>query len=321
MRKNILPPGSYWKDPNEVRIPSWIESMKSDENFDAVMLSVPLSNINTQPNRAWAAADAIRKCFSEFTTYSSDFDIDISHLNVSDFGTVNLTASNTQQNLENITNEILWIMQENPDSIPIIIGGDHSTTVPSGKAFSQANPDQSIGMIYFDAHHDVRILATDIPLAGSQVRVLLKECNNLSGSNVVQIGLHGYMNSIYYKHWAEQQGIHIYPARNIRLRGIASIIDEVVEKILKNVDLIYISVDIDVLSQIYAIGASGRISPDGMELVDLLEAVYTLGQNHKVKFFDIVEYDPSQDIRDLTARTCCSIILSFLAGLMKRKSN
>jgi len=33
---------------------------------------------------------------------------------------------------------------------------------------------------------------------------------------------------------------------------------------------------------------------------------------------DLVEIDPSRDVKDLTSRTGCSIILTFLAGLYQR---
>ena len=318
MSNNILPPGASWDDPDETRISSWIKSWDPNEKFDVALLSVPLSNMNTQPNQGWAAADAIRRVFPEFTTYSSDYDVDIGRLNVTDRGKVNLTASNTEENIKRILNETLFLLQQYPQTIPMIIGGDHSVTAITAKAFCKARKGQRVGLIYFDAHHDVRMIAEDIPLAGSQVRILLEDCENLEGSNVAQIGVHGFLNSAEHKHWAEQQGVHIYSSRAVRVRGIAAVMDEVIGIKLGDVDAIYVSVDIDVLSQIYAIGASGRNSPDGMEASDLIDAVYALGLNPKVGMFDIVEYDPFLDLRDLTARTCCSIILAFMAGLIGR---
>jgi formiminoglutamase len=79
-----------------------------------------------------------------------------------------------------------------------------------------------------------------------------------------------------------------------------------------------VSVDIDVLSQVYALAASGSVTPDGMEAVDLLDAMFTLGQHPNVGMLDLVEFNPSTDFRNLTARTTGSIILTFLGGLLLR---
>ena len=37
-----------------------------------------------------------------------------------------------------------------------------------------------------------------------------------------------------------------------------------------------------------------------------------------VRALDVVEIDPTKDVHDLTARSGCSVILTFLAGLYRR---
>jgi formiminoglutamase len=82
-------------------------------------------------------------------------------------------------------------------------------------------------------------------------------------------------------------------------------------------DLIYVSVDIDCLAYPWAVGTSAS-SPEGLSAWDLLEAVFICGQHAKVAALDVVEIDPMRDVSDLTARSGCSTILAFLAGLYRR---
>ena len=59
-------------------------------------------------------------------------------------------------------------------------------------------------------------------------------------------------------------------------------------------------------------------SPEGLSAWQLLEAVWACGRDPKVAAMDLVEIDPSRDVKDLTSRTGASIILTFLAGLRRR---
>ena len=82
-------------------------------------------------------------------------------------------------------------------------------------------------------------------------------------------------------------------------------------------DLIYLSVDIDCLAYPWAAGTAAT-SPEGLSAWQLLEAVFACGRDPKVAAMDVVEIDPSRDIKDLTSRTGASIVLTFLGGLYRR---
>jgi arginase family enzyme len=82
-------------------------------------------------------------------------------------------------------------------------------------------------------------------------------------------------------------------------------------------DLIYLSVDIDCLAFPWAVGTSAT-SPEGLNAWQLMEAVWACGLDPRVQAMDLVEIDPGKDVKDLTSRTGCSVILTFLAGLYRR---
>jgi formiminoglutamase len=303
---------------SEIRVSSWLKPWDPAVSYDAALLSATFSNADRGIDESHAPADVIRGCFSDYTTYSSDYEVDFSGLMVTDLGMMVSSPRGTDLRIPNAGIELGSFLKLYPHTVPIVVGGDHSITAATGKSFCDARRNSQIGLIYFDAHRDVGPMAEDSPPVGATVRALLQDCRNLRGSSIVEIGLHGFMDSPRDRDWAEENGIRTYTARAVRHQGMASILANALGHDLDSVDAIYASVDIDVLAQGYAIGTGGRTSPDGIEPNDLLDAAYSLGQNRKVAMLDVAEYDPFRDVRDLTGRVCCSIVLAFLAGMRGR---
>jgi formiminoglutamase len=201
--------------------------------------------------------------------------------------------------------------------IPIIIGGDHSITAPAVRGFCAANPGKKVGIINFDAHFDVRNLEHG-PHNGTPFRQIIEGNLGIDGKNVVEIGIHGFMSSAYYYQWALAQGMTIISGRQIEKRGIDDCVAEALTRAGDGTDLIYVSVDIDCLAFPWATGTSAS-SAEGMSAWQLLEGVYACGLNPKVAALDVVEIDPTRDVSDVTARSGCSTILAFFAGLYRRR--
>ena len=199
---------------------------------------------------------------------------------------------------------------------PLIIGGDHAITAPAVRAYCAAHPDQQVGLIHFDAHNDVRVMDHG-PTNGTPIRGILESGVRVRGSNLVQFGIHGFMNASYYKRWVEGQGGTIYTARAIRQEGIERITRSALEIAGRDTDAIYVTVDIDVLELGYAPGTAAATA-DGLPPTDLLEALFILGQDPRVAAIDFVELDPNRDVAEITTRTFGSAILTFLAGLFLR---
>ncbi len=307
-----------WEDSHDHRISNWITVWDGEEPFDAGIISAPFSGANPRPNSSWAAANAIRDSFLENTTYSPDYDVDIQDLRVRDLGDVRVTATEPLASLDHIEEALTDLLNLNRAFVPIVIGGDHSIAAPSARAFCKTRQEKRVGVLHFDAHNDVRAFEEKGSLSGTPIRGIIQTCPNVRGKNVVQLGLHGFMNSSKYKAWTEEQGMTGYSARTIRKRGIEAVLKEAVEIASDGADALYVTVDIDVLKQPYVMAASGSITPDGMEPVDLLDAMFELGQNPMVGALDLVEMNPASDFRNLTARTAGTIILTFLGGLLLR---
>jgi formiminoglutamase len=309
----------HWNDRHEIRVNNWIEPWDFASPIDVGIINVPFSKTSILPNNANAAPNALRDAWAIFTTFNPDFDVDIGSMKVRDIGDVDTPILDLLQGLRDIEESLQSLMSQPEGFFPLIIGGDHAITAPSVRAYCGAHPDQQVGLIHFDAHNDARVMDHG-PTNGTPIRGILESGVRVRGSNLVQVGIHGFMNASYYKRWVEGQGGTIYAARAIRKAGIEAVIRDTLAIAGNETDAIYVTVDIDVLELGYAPGTAAA-TPDGMDPVDLLEALFILGQDPRVAAIDFVELDPTRDVAEITTRTFGSAILTFLAGLFLRRND
>lgn len=308
-----------FEDRFEPRVWNWLRPWDFTTPFDVGLVGAGLSTTSILPTSCYAAPDALRLSTPSFTTYSPDFDVDISTMVARDLGDIAIPIIDQEKGLAHIedTMEALW--RACGDAFLVLIGGDHAVTAPAARAFARTHPDQKIGLIHFDAHNDVRVMDHG-PTNGTPIRQLLESGLPFSGRNLVQVGIHGFMNASYYKRWVEGHGGTIITGRQVRRGGIDAVIDQSLAIAGDDTDAIYVTVDIDVLELGYAPGTGGA-SPEGLHPLDLYEALFALGQHPKVAAIDFVEHDPARDISTLTGRTMTGALLSFLSGLFLRRNN
>jgi formiminoglutamase len=307
---------SHWNDRHEMRVNNWIEPWDFASELDVGIISVPFSKTSILPNSAHAAPNALRDAWAIFTTFTPDYDVDITPLRVREIGDVETPVIDLYRGLEQIEESVQSCLSQPEAFFPVIIGGDHAITAPAVRAYCGAHPDQQLGLIHFDAHNDVRVMDHG-PTNGTPIRGILESGVRVRGNNLVQVGIHGFMNASYYKRWVEGQGGTIYTARAIRQQGIETTIAAALEIAGRETDAIYVTVDIDVLELGYAPGTAAATA-DGLSPTDLLEALFILGQHPKVAAIDFVELDPTRDVAEITVRTFGSAILTFLSGLFLR---
>jgi formiminoglutamase len=306
----------HWNDPHELRVNNWIEPWDWTSDLDVGLISVPSSKTSIFANGAYAAPNSIKDAWAINTTFTPDYDVDMATLKVREIGDVATPVLDLRQGIDDIEASLRGIFTQPERFLPIVIGGDHAITAPAVRAFCKANPDKQVGLIHFDAHNDVRVMDHG-PTNGTPIRGILTSGVRVSGKNLVQVGIHGFMNASYYKRWVEGQGGTIYTARAIRKAGIDAMVASALEIAGNGTDAIYVTVDIDVLELGYAPGTAAATA-DGLHPVDLLEALFVLGQDPRVAAIDFVELDPHRDVAEITTRTFGSAILTFLAGLFLR---
>jgi formiminoglutamase len=285
-----------------------LKQWRSDEAVAGLaLIGAPLSKTSISHSGAHLAPEIIRKMLASYTTYAIEDDIDLHDQTITDFGDITMHVTDLLTSHDRIEKTLGHLFLEHPRMTPIILGGDHGISCPSIKAFAKAK--KTVGVIQFDAHHDLRNLEDGGPSNGTPFRGLIDSAT-IKGEHLCQIGIRNFSNSKPYTQYAKEKGITVYTMRDVREKGIRIILKECIKKLENQVDAIYVSVDMDVLDQAFAPGCPA-IGPGGMNTDDLFEGIRKLAKEQLVKGLDIVEIDPTLDFRDMTSRVAAQLILQF----------
>lgn len=304
-------------DRFDLKMNQLIAEYVPSQSYEVGLLGVPLSRSSISASAASENPNAIRAIWKSFSAYNIDYDVDLSDLRIADMGDVKMHVTDILKCHHHIEHAMLELLENNTDIIPLSIGGDHSITCPLIKGLSQYHAGKKIGIIQFDTHFDLRNLEDGGPSNGTPMRGLI-ESGTVEAENIVNIGLHGYFNSLAYKQYADEKGLKYYTLRTVRKLGLDKVLSEALDYLNDKVDLIYLTVDIDVLDAACAPAAPAS-TPGGMNAWELLEAVYQIGKQSKVVAMDIVCLDPHRDDRSLiTVKTGAYLLLNFLCGFKQR---
>jgi formiminoglutamase len=305
-------------DRSEMKMHQLIQQYSPGQSAAIGLIGIPLSRSSISASAASENPNAIRNIWKLFSTYNIDFDIDLSDLDIADMGDIKMHVTDIPQCHRNIELGIVEVLQANPETFPISIGGDHSITCPIVKGLKRSHDNSTIGIIQFDTHFDLRSLEDGGSSNGTPMRGLI-ESGTIQGEHIVNIGLHGYFNAYALKQYADEAKVKYYTVREVRRLGIEQVVQEAIDYLSSRVDKIYLTVDIDVLDIAFAPAAPAS-TPGGLSSWELLEAVYQIGQEKKVCGMDLVCLDPHRDPRQLiTVKTGAHVILNFLCGFSQRK--
>jgi formiminoglutamase len=140
----------------------------------------------------------------------------------------------------------------------------------------------------------------------------------LPGKNIVQIGISDFANSKEYSNRAKEAGIFVITRAQLRNKSIADAMKQAFAHLGRNVDHIYVDLDVDVCDRSVA-PACVAATPGGISADELRQAAFLAGANYKVKAVDITEIDPKRDSKDeRTVRLAALLVLEIAAGYKTR---
>jgi arginase len=187
------------------------------------------------------------------------------------------------------------------DSLPILLGGDHSITWPILRAVRQHWGRDRLTILHIDAHPDLydsfegNRLSHACPFA----RIMEEGLAN----HLVQCGIRT-LNA----HQAEQArrfGVEIIQMR----AGI-----EALTTAARRLEgAVYLSVDLDALDPAFAPGTS-HPEPGGLSTRELIGIIQAIPRGRLVGA-DVVELNPVNDLRDLTARVSAKLVKEIVGRM------
>jgi len=200
------------------------------------------------------------------------------------------------ENLVNaVYDKVLHLLNEN--KFPVIVGGNHTVSIGSVKAFSEQFSNLSV--LQLDAHSDLRE-----KYEGSRFNHACTMARVREFAPVVQVGIRSMSvdelpyadeDRIFYSH-------ELYYDKNLYGRAL--------DKLTENV---YITIDLDVFDP-SLIPSTGTPEPGGPDYFELLHFLRDVAANRKVVGFDVVELCPSPENKtsDFIAAKIIYQLLSYI---------
>jgi agmatinase len=245
--------------------------------------------------------------FGEY--YHYDYEVTISdYLTIVDCGDVDAVAGNAARTFERAAAALDEIYAAS--CFPVLIGGDHATTIPGAAALARHTAGQ-MGFVMFDTHLDTApdIDGEELSHCSPVHRVL--DLPNVDGRNVVIIGAHGAANPKLEKDVADAHGVTVFSIRDVDRLGIDEVARRSLEAAGDGTESIYLSVDIDVLDGAFAWGTCGP-ELGGMTGRELVRALEIVGAG-PIEALDMVEVSPFLDPSGNTARAGARVVIDVLA--------
>ncbi|WP_174871553.1 agmatinase [Pectobacterium polaris] len=188
------------------------------------------------------------------------------------------------------------------DVLPLLVGGDHSVTLPVLRAIGRTNP---VGLIHFDAHCDTAGLFYGNQHQGSPFRQAVLE-GLIEPSRCVQIGIRG--PDEYFWEFSKEAGMTVIHAEDVFEQSSQTIVEKIISVVGEGP--VYVTVDIDALDPSCAPG-TGTPEVNGLyprELFSMLRGLKGLN----IVGGDIVEVAPQYDPTTNTAQLGGQILFTLL---------
>jgi arginase len=209
-------------------------------------------------------------------------------------------------------------------AMPIVLGGDHSIgagTVAAAADWAQREKQRPIGLLWVDAHGDMNTPATSLsgnvhgmPLAallGQEPAELasIGSTPSVTAANTVLVGLRNLDQR--EKEQIKASGVHVFTMKDIDRDGIAKVAERAIELASEGTGGIHVSFDMDVCDPLIAPGVGTPVKGgfDYREAHMIMELVADSGQ---LVALDLVEVNPTLDIRNATAEFATELALSAL---------
>jgi agmatinase len=191
---------------------------------------------------------------------------------------------------------------------PVVVGGDHSITLPILRALAGRHGPLSI--VHFDAHLDVSGPETwgDAFHHGTPLRHAITE-GLVAPGQLFQIGIRGPRGGADDDALVRAHGHTVITADDVDARGAARVCGELRERIGRRP--VYVTCDIDAIDPAFAPG-TGTPVPGGLTAREALGLVRGLA-GLAVCGGDLVEFCPPLDHADITAHLSAYLVWELLA--------
>jgi agmatinase len=255
-----------------------------------VLFGIPFEGRVNLRHGADEGPRALRLASDSIETYSPALDRDLEDLAIADLGDCRLGAGSPREQLERARAEVAGFWR--PEILPIMLGGDHTATLPVIEALAPAIPELRI--LQIDAHPDLReeFLGERFNYASAMARVM----DVVTPERVYQVGMRTGAREEYAR-----KAPHLYPSHAIHpVEAVRRLVPELGRHPL------YVTIDVDALDPSEAPG-TGAPEPCGLRTPELIEIIRLLAPC-RIVGTDLMEVAPALDPSGRTAITASWIL-------------
>lgn len=280
--------------------------LRAMEDVDVAVLGVPFDSGTSFRPGARFGPEAIRSLSVLLRPYQPELGIDIfRYLSVVDYGDCEVVPGHIEQTFERVAAQLQPLIERRV--IPLVLGGDHSITLPVLRAVAQRHGP--LGLVHIDAHSDTWQDFFGLRYEhGTTFRRAIEE-GLIQPERGVQIGLRGPLFGPDDWEQSRRLGLAVWPASTLRTIGLPAVLAAVHERVGSGP--VYLSFDIDALDPAFAPG-TGTPEVSGLttrEALDLLVGLRGL----QLVAADVVEVSPPYDSAGITALAAANIAHTILA--------
>lgn len=223
---------------------------------------------------------------------------------------------------EQLADEVEAILQA--EELPLVVGGDHSIAIGSfsGAASYFKQRDETLGLIWFDAHADMNTPESTPSgnIHGMPLAALLgygtSELTNIAGFTpkldprlLVHVGARDI--DAGERELIHKLGIRFFTMREIDERGMSACMDEAIKIASQATGGYGVTFDVDALDPGDAPG-SGTLVRGGLTYREAHLGMEKIAEAGGMRYLEIVEINTALDVNNKTAELGVELILSAL---------
>lgn len=279
-----------------------------DTDADAAFLGVPFDDATTYRPGARFGPRAIREASTLLKPYNPETGTNLDDFSIVDHDDVPVVPGYIDDTFNAIEERVAHVLEH--DVLPVLAGGDHSTTLPILRAIAEEHGP--VSLVQFDAHSDLwtEYFGRDHN-HGTTVHYAIEE-GLIDPETSIRVGDRGGLYGPEDVERFEASGIEAYTAEAATSLGL----DEVGDHLCETVDgPVFATIDIDSVDPAYAPG-TGTPMPGGFTSREIITLTRQL---HGVDLvgFDLVEVAPPYDDRaGTTAILAANVMFEALCAAL-----
>jgi arginase len=209
-------------------------------------------------------------------------------------------------------------------AVPLVLGGDHSLAAGSVAASAdwiRRSSALPIGVIWVDAHGDMNTPTTTtsgnvhgMPLAallGQEPHELasIGSSPSVRPEHTVLVGIRNLDEK--EKEAIRASGVHVFTIKDIDREGIGNIAERAIALASEGTGGVHVSFDLDVCDPAFAPGVGTPVK-GGLDYREAHTLMELVADSRRLVALDLVEVNPTLDIRNTTAEFATELALSAL---------